>query len=66
MKPLAPGDAFDAQQKRDVGVADRDAFEIVVIAAHQVEQILAAVAIENDLAVARAFDDDGFVRRVPL
>ena len=60
------GDAFDAQQKRDVGVADRDAFEVLIIAAHQVEQILAAVAVENHLAVARAFDRDGFVGRAAL
>ena len=57
------GDVLVAEQKSDVGVADGDALEIVVIRGHQIEEILAAVAIEDHFAVARALDDDRLVGR---
>ncbi len=57
---------FMPKQKRDVGVANRDAFKVVVIPAHQVEEILAAIAVEDHFAIARAFNHDWFVGRAAL
>ena len=56
------GNPFDAEQKCDVGVSKCDAFEIVVVRAHEVEEGLAAIAVEDHFTVTRRFDDDRFVR----
>ena len=56
-------DIFDAEQERDIRIPNRDAFEIIVVPTHQVEKILAAVAIEDHFAIARALDDDRFFGR---
>ena len=63
MKPLRAGDVLDAEQERDVGVSNREAFEVVVVRGHQVEEVLRAVAVEDHFAVARAFDHDRPVGR---
>src|SRR5580692_3298891 len=52
------GDVLQSKKESDVGVANGDAFEVVVISGHQVEQILAAVSIEDHFAIASAFNDD--------
>ncbi len=39
---------FRPSRNVDVGVTNGDAFEVVVIAAHQVEEVLIAIAIEDD------------------
>ena len=41
-----------------IGVADGQAFEVVVVGGHHVEQVVRAVAVEDRLTVARAFDHD--------
>ena len=56
-------DILVPKQKCDVRITNSDAFEIIVVPAHQVEKILAAVAVENHFAVARALDDDRFFGR---
>ena len=58
--PLMPS------KKRHVRVSHRDAFEVLIVAAHQVEEVLAAVPIEDHLAIARALDHDGFFGRAAL
>ena len=60
------GDILDPKQESDIGIPNRDALEIIVVPPHQVEKILAAVAIEDHFAVARAFDDDRFFGRAAL
>ena len=57
------GDALQAKQKRDVGIPDRDAFEVVVVGGHQVEEVVVAGAVEDHFAVTRRLDHDRLVRR---
>src|SRR5215469_15693371 len=59
-------DPFDARKKGNIGIANREAFEVVVICGHHVEEVVSAVAIENGLAVSSRFDHDGPVRSAAL
>ena len=52
-------------EESDVGVADRESLENVVVGGHDVEEPVAAVPVENDLAIARRPDDDGLLRAFP-
>ena len=63
---LRAGDLLHARLDGRAGVAERDAFEIVVVAAHEVEQHGVAVAVEDHFAVTGADDGDGLVRRAVL
>src|SRR5580700_6248253 len=60
------GDVLQPKQESNVGVSNRDALKVVVVASHEVEEILAAVAIEDHFAIARALDDDGLLWRAAL
>ncbi len=60
------GDVLDPQEERHLGVPDRDPLDVVVVRAHQVEEILGPVAVEDDLAVACALDHDRLVGRAAL
>ena len=58
-----PGAELRARPDGDLGVAEGQAFEIVVVRRLDVEQIEIAAAIEDDIAVARRLDDDRLVGR---
>ena len=51
-EPLGAGDVLHARPERDLGVADREPFEDVVVGGHHVEEAEGAVAVEDHLAVA--------------
>ena len=61
-----PDDVLQPNKKRHIGVSNRDALEVVVVRRHQVEEILAAVAIEDHFAIAGRFDDDRLSGRAAL
>src|SRR6516225_9150616 len=65
-KSACASDAFDPEHKRHVGVADRDALEVLVVSAHEIKEVLAAGSVENRLAIAGSLDCDGLVRRAAL
>ena len=52
-----------ARKDRDLRIAERQAFEDVVLRGHHVEELVIARAVEDCLSVARAFDGDGLLRR---
>ena len=60
------GDALLAGLDGHVGVAERDSFEVRVIRAHDVEQHVVAVAVEDDFAVAGGLDRDRPLGRAVL
>ena len=51
---------------RHIRVAERDAFEVRVVRAHDVEQHVVAVAVEDDVAVAGGLDRDRPLGRAVL
>src|SRR5580658_9069784 len=57
---------FDPEHESYIGIANRDAFEVVVVRGHQVEKVLIAVAVENHVPVARALDDDRLIGSTAL
>ena len=57
-EPLRPRDELLAGPDGELGVAERDALEVGVVGRHDVEEGEVAVAVEDDLAVARRLDDD--------
>ena len=54
---------FLAGEESNLGIAERQAFEDVVLRRHDIEQLVIARAVEDRLAVARAFDRDGLLGR---
>ena len=60
---LRARDVLHAGPERDFGIANREAFEDVMVGGHDVEQPERAVAVEDDLAVAGGFDRDRFLGR---
>ena len=60
------GNVLQPEQESDVGVTNGDAFKIIVIPGHQVEQILAAVAVEDYFTITRSLNHDRFVGRPAL
>ena len=64
--PAGAGDILEAGQKGEIGVADGQAFEVVVVGGHHVEEVEISIAVEDRLAVARGFDDDRLFRRAAL
>src|SRR6266540_3537779 len=61
-QPAASEHVFQPCVESDVGVANGNAFEVVVIRRHHVEEPEIAVPIEDHFAVTGGFDDDGFLR----
>src|SRR5690349_15016607 len=59
-------DALLPAPDRKVRVPNREIFQVVVIGGHHVEQVVGAVAVEDGLAVARAFDHDRLIGRSAL
>ena len=57
-EPPGPRDGLLAGPDGELGVAERDALEVGVVGRHDVEQGEVAVAVEDDLAVARRLDGD--------
>ena len=57
-QPLRAGDELRARPDRDVGVPERQPFEVGVVRGLHVEQREVAVAVEDHLAVAGALDRD--------
>src|SRR5258708_37906921 len=61
-QPFRTGDELRARPNRDIGISDRDAFEIVIVRGFNVEQVEIAVTVEDDLSVSGALDDYRLVR----
>src|SRR5207253_10927820 len=59
-------DSLQSSLKREIRVPDREAFEVVVVRGHHVEQVVRAVAVVNRLAVSGGFNRDGLVWRPAL
>ena len=59
-------DILQPREEREVRIADGQPFEINVAARHDIEQVEISVAIENGLAIAGPFDDDGLFRRAAV
>ena len=57
------GDELRARPDGDVGVPERDPFEVVVVGRLDVEQVEVAAAVDDHLAVARGLDRDRPLRR---
>ena len=51
-------DSFAAEQKGDVGVSNRDPFDVVIVRSREIEEHGIAVAVKDNFAVCRAFDDN--------
>ena len=52
-----------AGEEGNLGVAEGQAFEDVVVRGHDVEELVVARAVKDRLAVAGAFDGDGLLGR---
>ena len=61
-----PGDVLAPRQDGGAGIAEGNALEILIIRAHDIEQHLVVIAVEDDPAVAGRLDGNGFVRRAAL
>src|SRR3954447_21950522 len=61
-----PGNVLQSEEKRHIGVSNRDAFKVVVVRCQKVEEILTTVAVKDDLSIACRFDRDWFFGRAAL
>jgi len=61
-EPHRAGDVLHARFDGYARIAEGDAFEVVVLAAHEVEEHRVAVAVEDHLAIAGRNDRNGLLR----
>ena len=62
-KPVRSDNALDAREKANFGISHGDAIEMVIVAAHHVEQDCVPRAVEDDLAVTGGLDRDRGIGR---